>query len=126
MMKPVLVILSLCILLGCGGKSDSSSSSGGPVVRIVVTPDPGSIPNSNSNQFQQFTAVGYDPNNQPVPGIKFKWTDNGSFSCIDQNGLARATGIPPSGETIFANYGSLSQAASLNISSNALISPPTC
>ena len=118
------VVFVPLIFLGCGSKSDSSSLSAGPVVQIVVTPNQGSIPNSNSTFFQQFTAVAYNSNGQPVPGIKFTWSDTGSSSCIDQNGLARAIAPPTGPETIYANYGSLSQPANLNINSNASLSPP--
>ncbi|MFI5303814.1 MAG: hypothetical protein ACHQYP_03355 [Nitrospiria bacterium] len=107
--------LAILILLisGCGNSGQSSSNSGDPIVQIVVTPNLGTIPNPGSNTFQQFSAVAYDSNNQPVAGIKFTWTDIGTNSCIDQNGRAAFISPPAGPETIEASYGSLSQPASL-------------
>src|SRR5205085_3245401 len=58
------------------------------LTRIVVSPPSATIA---AGQTQQFTAQGFDQNDQPIGGLTFTWTSSvQSVATIGQTGLATA------------------------------------
>jgi uncharacterized protein YjdB len=75
---------------GVGTITDDDPAS--PIVtRIEVSPATATI---NRGGAQQFTAIAFDQNNQPVPGATFTWSSgNPAVATINQNGSATGVGI---------------------------------
>jgi hypothetical protein len=111
-------------LLSCGTKSDTPvPSTPGAVNQIIITPNNFTI-NTAIQVTKQFKAAAFDINGQVVPGVPFTWTDSGSFSCIDQNGLAAATSNSGT-DSITASFGSVNGTAALHIIGGPPPPPPT-
>jgi uncharacterized protein YjdB len=61
------------------------------VSRVEVMPTTAAI---NRGGTQQFTAMAFDQNNQPVPGVTFTWgSSSDAIATVDTSGLATGHGI---------------------------------
>jgi uncharacterized protein YjdB len=86
------------------------------IARVTVAPDASTI---NRGGAQQFTATAFDENNQVVQGVAFVWASSRpEIATVDQNGLARGTGIGAvtiSATTSNGTGGSINGQAALNV-----------
>ena len=71
----------------------------GPLDHIEITPDSTTV---TVGEEQQFTAIGYDVNNNVIPSITFNWNTN--VGSIDGTGLLTAKTTPGNG-LVFAGSG---------------------
>jgi hypothetical protein len=77
----------------------------GPLDHIQVTPNPGMVVAGAS---LQFTATGYDVENNPIPNMNFTWSVINSGGTIDQTGRFTAGVVPGTyANTVVASFGSL-------------------
>jgi uncharacterized protein YjdB len=105
-----------------GYKSDSTLisviSNTQQLASIVVTPNSAFL---MPGETQQFTAVGYDGNNQELNGITFTWTSsNSNIVSVDNNGLATANSSGSAFITASSN-GISSSDVQIEVSANSKI-----
>jgi hypothetical protein len=76
-----------------------------------VTPNPGTVVAGAS---LQFTATGYDADNNPIPNLNFTWSVVSGGGTIDQTGKFTAGVVPNTyANTVAAAFGSISNAATV-------------
>ena len=91
------------------GSTQVSFTLPGPIARIEVTPNPGSVVAGAS---LQFTATGYDADNIPIPNLNFTWSVVNGGGTIDQTGRFTAGVVPNTyANTVSASFGSITSAA---------------
>ncbi len=85
----------------------------GPLDHIQVTPNPGTVVTGAS---VQFTATGYDADNNPIPNLNFTWSVVNGGGTIDQTGRFTADlGLGTYENTVVASFGSIAAAATVVI-----------
>jgi hypothetical protein len=87
----------------------------GPLDHIVVSPASATVATGGT---QQFTAQGYDADDNPIPNLPFTWTVSGGGT-IDGNGLFTA-GLMPGAYVVDASFGGVSGFASVEVVAPAL------
>jgi beta-glucanase (GH16 family) len=83
-----------------------------PAVRLAILPDTVTM---HVGDNRQFTATGYDVNDQPVPLPGINWSVTGINNSIDQTGLLTANALPGS-YLVIANWQSFSDTALVQLS----------
>ena len=96
-----------------GYASVTVNPEAGPVDHIVVVPSTADIQAGGS---QQFTATGYDQNNNVVKGISFTWSVvNPDAGSIDENGLFTAQSTAGASGYVKATVDAIEGQAAVNI-----------
>lgn len=105
------------------GTCNDDNGAGPPpqvLTSISVTPNPATISVGGT---QQFTATGFDANNQPMTGLTFTWgTSDGSVATVNSTGLAM--GVAAGDADISATSGTIVGSALLHVSTAAPYNPP--
>lgn len=90
----------------------------GALDHVVVTP---SNPTVIGGATRQFTAIGYDTNNNPIPNLPITWSVTNGGGTINNNGLFTAGAAPGTyNNTITATIGSVSGHASVIVEAPTL------
>ncbi|MBE7436701.1 MAG: DUF4082 domain-containing protein [Anaerolineales bacterium] len=90
----------------------------GPLDHIVVSPNPATVVAGTT---QQFSAVGYDANNNPIPNLTFAWSVVNGGGTIDVSGRFTAGVIPGTyANTVVATRNAISGTASVTVSEPVL------
>jgi hypothetical protein len=107
---------------GINGTASVSVTAAPPVLTsIQVTPASASVPNGGT---QQFSATGYDQNNNPMnPQPAFSWSVSGGGS-INSSGLFTATTVGTN-FTVTAASGGINGTASVSVTDFSLSASPT-
>ena len=100
------------------GSTDVVYTMAGPLDHIVVTPDPATVAIGGA---QQFSAEGFDIDNNPIPNLPFDWSVVNGGGTIDAFGEFTA-GMTPGTyvDTVEASYGGVSGFATVEVVSPSL------
>jgi hypothetical protein len=100
------------------GSTQVNYQVAGALDHIVVSP---ASPSLVTGGTQQFTALGYDASNNPIPNLPFTWQVVNGGGTIDANGLFTAGAASGTFDnTIVASLGGISGRTSLHITAPAL------
>jgi hypothetical protein len=100
------------------GSAEVAYTLAGPLDHIVVTPASATVALGGA---QQFTAQGYDADDNPIPNLPFTWSVVNGGGTIDSNGLFTAGVVAGSyANTVEASFGGVSGHASVEVVAPAL------
>ncbi len=86
--------------------------------RIEVSPDPTTLVTGGT---QQFTAIGYDASNNPIPNLPVTWEVINGGGTIDATGLFTAGATPGTyADTVRASYSGIEDLATVEVQAPAL------
>jgi hypothetical protein len=95
------------------GSTQVSYTIPGPLHHITVSPNPASVVAGGT---QQFSAQGYDIDNNPIPNLSYAWSVVNGGGSIDANGLFTAgSAVGTYVDTVVATVGGISGAATVNV-----------
>jgi uncharacterized repeat protein (TIGR01451 family) len=90
----------------------------GPLHHVVVTPSNATV---IAGATRQFTAMGYDANNNPIPNLPVTWTVASGGGTITSSGLFTAGSTPGTyNNTVTATIGAFSGTASVTVEAATL------
>lgn len=90
----------------------------GALDHIVVTPANATVVTGAT---QQFTALGYDAEDNPIPNLPFTWSIASGGGTINSSGLFTAGSTPGSyADTVVASIGAISDSASVTVTAPTL------
>ena len=95
------------------GSTEVPYTLAGPLDHIVVTPESATVALGGT---QQFSAVGFDAQENPIPNLPFTWSVVNGGGTIDSFGLFTA-GVTAGfyADTVQASYGGVNDFASVNV-----------
>lgn len=90
----------------------------GALDHIIVLPNPASVV---AGVTQQFTALGYDAENNPIPNLNFTWSAFSSAGTINRSGLFTAGTIPGTySNAVSASFGGITGHATVEVTQTVI------